>query len=86
MKLLIAALAVLCTSGVLAAQSPAALSIEPLALVNANLVNVRDGRVVRNATLVLRDGRIASIGSQPAASGVRPAVASGVASGVMSVT
>lgn len=71
MKLLIAALAVLCTSVVLAAQSPAALSIEPLALVNANLVNVRDGRVVRNATLVLRDGRIASIGSQPAASGVR---------------
>jgi imidazolonepropionase-like amidohydrolase len=35
---------------------------EPTSVVNANVVNVRDGRVTPNATIVLRDGRIASIG------------------------
>lgn len=55
----------------LAAQPPAATLIEPLALVNARVVNVRDGRVTPNVTLVLRNGRIESIGSSAAPSGVR---------------
>jgi imidazolonepropionase-like amidohydrolase len=46
-------------------------SNEPLAIVNANLVNVRDGRVTANATIVIRNGKIDSIGSGPAPSGVR---------------
>ncbi len=71
MKPLIPAIAVLCTSITLAAQGPAPLSNEPLALVNATVVNVRDGRITPNATIVLRDGRIASIGSGAAPSGVR---------------
>ena len=42
----------------------------PLALVNANVVNVRDGRITGNATVVLRNGRIESIGTAPAPTGV----------------
>lgn len=53
------------------AQRPAPPANEAIALVNANLVNVRDGRVTSNATIVLRDGRIASIGSGAAPAGVR---------------
>jgi len=42
----------------------------PLALVNANVVNVRDGRITGKATVVLRNGRIESIGTAPAPTGV----------------
>jgi imidazolonepropionase-like amidohydrolase len=41
-----------------------------LVFVNANVVNVRDGSIRRNAAMVLADGRIESIGAAPA-SGVR---------------
>lgn len=44
---------------------------EPIALTHANVVNVRDGHVTRDATLVLRNGRIESIGSSAAPSGVK---------------
>lgn len=54
--------AVLCTSVRSAAQRPAN-SHEPLALTNANVVDVRTGRILMHATIVLRDGKIASIGS-----------------------
>lgn len=40
-----------------------------LVLVNANIVNVRDGSIRRNATLVLADGRIESIGTAGGAGG-----------------
>jgi imidazolonepropionase-like amidohydrolase len=50
---------------------PAAPSNEPLALVNANLVNVRDGRVTTNATIVMRNGKIDSIGSGAAPAGIK---------------
>jgi imidazolonepropionase-like amidohydrolase len=43
----------------------------PLALVNANVVNVRDGRVTANATIVMRGGQIESIGTGAAPAGVR---------------
>ncbi len=64
-------LLVLASVASLSAQRPTTPSNEPLALVNANVVNLRDGRVTPNATLVLRDGKIASIGSGAAPSGVR---------------
>ncbi len=51
---------------------------EPLALVNANVVNVRDGRVTPNATIVLRNGRIESIGSPSTSLGAGSAALSGV--------
>jgi imidazolonepropionase-like amidohydrolase len=50
---------------------PPASVAEPLALVNANLVNVRDGKITSNATIVLRGGRIESIGAAAAPSGVK---------------
>src|SRR4026207_1633053 len=50
---------------------PAAPGADAIAIVNANLVNVRDGRVTPNALLVIRNGRIDSIGSGSAPSGVR---------------
>jgi imidazolonepropionase-like amidohydrolase len=53
------------------AQRPDAPADGPLALINANVVNVRDGRIVPNATIVVRGGRIESIGSAPAPGGVR---------------
>ena len=39
------------------------ISIDPLALTNANVVDVRTGRIIVNATIVLRNGKIESIGS-----------------------
>jgi imidazolonepropionase-like amidohydrolase len=43
---------------------------QSLALVNANAVNVRDGKIISNATVVIRDGKIVSAGSAAAPSGV----------------
>lgn len=54
-----------------AAQSSAANAPEPLALVGANVVNVRNGRITPNATVVLRGGRIESIATGAAPGGVR---------------
>jgi imidazolonepropionase-like amidohydrolase len=53
------------------AQPGAALPQEPLALVNANVVNVVDGSVRSNVTIALGDGKIASIGTTPAPAGLR---------------
>jgi imidazolonepropionase-like amidohydrolase len=43
---------------------------QPTAIVNANVVDARDGRVVPNATVVLREGKIASVGSGAAPAGI----------------
>lgn len=51
--------------------TPEALPQEPLALINANVVNVVDGSVQRNVAVVLRGGRIESIGAAAAAAGVK---------------
>jgi imidazolonepropionase-like amidohydrolase len=50
---------------------PAAPAAAPLAVINTNLVNVRDGRVTPNATIVIRGGRIESIGSGAAPAGAQ---------------
>ena len=56
---------------VLDAQRPTVAPQEPIALTNASVVNVRTGAVLRNATVVLRGGRIESVGTAAAPSGVR---------------
>ena len=69
----------ICIGTILAATGLAVSGFQPsaqraadaIAIVNANLVNVRDGRVTPNATIVIHDGRIESIGSGAAAGGVR---------------
>ena len=73
MTKLIGVIAILCTGlGIgVGGQPTSGRSTEPLALVHANLVNVRDGRVTPNATIVLRNGKVESVGSAPAPAGVR---------------
>jgi imidazolonepropionase-like amidohydrolase len=71
MKKLSLVIAVLSGAAVLGAQPAALTSSEPLALINANLVNVRDGRITANTTIVLRNGKIDAVGSGAAPAGVR---------------
>ena len=61
---------VLCGPLTVVAQRPVAEPNQPGALVHANVVDVRNGCVIPNATILLRDGRIASIGVEPAPGGV----------------
>jgi imidazolonepropionase-like amidohydrolase len=44
---------------------------EPLALINANVVDVRAGRVLPAVTVVIRDGRIESVGKAASTSGLK---------------
>jgi imidazolonepropionase-like amidohydrolase len=67
----IAAALLLAGSAAVVSQHRQTTDNSPLALTNANVVNVRDGRVTSNVTIVLREGRIASVGSGPAPAGVR---------------
>ena len=54
------------------AQGPQAVPTnEPLALTNASVINVRNGQVSKGATIVLRNGRIESVGTTAAPTGVR---------------
>ena len=71
-QLAVAATTAALMSGGLAAQGARALpgAAGPLALTHANVVNVRDGHITRDATVLLRNGRIESIGAGPAPSGV----------------
>jgi imidazolonepropionase-like amidohydrolase len=60
--------------GAQGSQAPAgffSVSQDPVALINANVINVRDGQIARGVTLVLRSGKIESIGSGQAPAGVR---------------
>jgi imidazolonepropionase-like amidohydrolase len=58
------AIAVLSAAALGAVQPPApapaipGISVQPLALVNANVINIRDGRIAMRTTMVLRDGHI----------------------------
>ncbi|MFQ5744811.1 MAG: hypothetical protein ACE5HV_14665, partial [Acidobacteriota bacterium] len=65
--LLLAAAAGLLAGSSLAAEqqgsAPATLPLQPIALVHANVVDVHTGDVGRDITVVLRDGRIAEVGS-----------------------
>ena len=44
---------------------------EPLALIHANVLDVRTGRIAANQTVVLRDGRIENISGAAAAAGIK---------------
>lgn len=44
---------------------------EPLALIHANVLDVRTGRIAANQTVVLRGGKIESVGVASAAAGIR---------------
>jgi imidazolonepropionase-like amidohydrolase len=71
MKRLVSTCAVLFLAAAASAQRPMAPPNDPIALTHANVVNVRDGRITANATIVLRDGRIAAIDTNAPPSGVR---------------
>jgi imidazolonepropionase-like amidohydrolase len=61
--------------GVLSAQAPARPAPQdPLALVllNGHVVDVRDGSIARSATIVMRAGRIESVGKDAPPPGVKP--------------
>ena len=67
--LTIVALAVAIPALAAQTQGPGAiLSADPIAITNANVVNTRTGQVIPNATIVVREGRIVSIGA-PAPAG-----------------
>jgi len=68
---LFSAVTVLCLPVLMLAQPVSPPINEPLALVNANVINVRDGRMTANATIVMRDGRIESVGAGAAPPGTR---------------
>jgi imidazolonepropionase-like amidohydrolase len=60
------------TLAIARAQGPQAPpSNDPVALTNANLINVRNGQVSRGTTIVLRNGTIEFIGTSAPPSGVR---------------
>ena len=60
----------LAVSTLVSAQRSTLSAAEPAVLLNANVVNVRDGKILPNTTVVLRDGKIVSVGSVAAPSGV----------------
>ena len=63
--------AIACLGVSLAGQQSASPAADPLAIVNASLVNVRDGRVTPGTTIVLRGGRIESIGPAAPPAGIK---------------
>jgi imidazolonepropionase-like amidohydrolase len=71
MKPSVALAAAGCLVATLAAQQTPNASVEPLALVHANVVSVRDGRIAAGVTIVLRNGRIESIGTNAVPAGVK---------------
>jgi imidazolonepropionase-like amidohydrolase len=60
----------LAVSTLVSAQRSTLPAQAPTALVNANVVSVRDGTILPKATMVLRDGKIVSVGSAAAPSGL----------------
>ncbi|MFN2444807.1 MAG: amidohydrolase family protein [Vicinamibacterales bacterium] len=64
-------LALVLWSPELSAQTAGAIAQEPLTLINAVVLNVVDGTMTANRTVVLREGRIASTGTGAAPSGTR---------------
>ncbi len=61
----------LATAAAWGAAQPEPSAPAVLALVNANVVDPRDGRIAPRATVVVREGRIDSVGSAPAPPGVQ---------------
>jgi imidazolonepropionase-like amidohydrolase len=70
-RVLTSSILALFSVAILGAQRPAVATQEPIALINANVVDVRDGTIVRNSTAVMRGGRIESVMPAAAPAGVR---------------
>lgn len=70
MRLLLPALCLAAALSLNAQGPPPVAAQQPLALVNARVVTVADGSVQPGMTLILRDGRIASVAVAPAPSGI----------------
>ncbi len=75
-RLLLAAFAIVCTTGLVtsAPRQDSTANRGPIpqrtmALVNANVVDVRTGDIRPNATVILQEGKIASIGTDPVPAG-----------------
>ena len=64
-------LALMATGCGAVAFAQAGKAAEPLALIRANVLDVRTGRIAVNQTVVLRDGRIETISGGPAAAGMK---------------
>jgi imidazolonepropionase-like amidohydrolase len=71
LRLITSSVLVLLSLASLGAQRSGLPPQEPLALTNASVVNVRTGAVERNVTVMMRGGRIESVGSAAAPAGVR---------------
>ena len=69
-RIAISSVAFIASLAVLSAQR-GPLPLDVIALTNASVVNVRTGAIQRGATMILRDGRIDSIGAGPAPAGAR---------------
>jgi imidazolonepropionase-like amidohydrolase len=63
-------LVALCVAA-LGAQRPAVPPQEAIALINANVVDVRTGSIARSSAVVMRGGRIESVGPAPSGAGLR---------------
>ncbi len=70
-RLLTSAVLVFSSAALLGAQRAPVPPQEPLALINASVVDVRNGTIARNSTVMLRGGRIESVNSSAAPAGVR---------------
>src|SRR5262245_33449052 len=70
-RLTLLVLIVVAVSMSLEAQRTGPAPQDPVALVNASVVNVRDGRITPNAVVTLRAGRIESVGAGAPAAGMR---------------
>jgi imidazolonepropionase-like amidohydrolase len=66
----ISSVLLICCLVALAAQRGPA-PVEGIALINANVINVRTGAIQRNATVVMRGGLIETLGPGPAPTGTR---------------
>ena len=64
-RLLTSSILLVLAAVAVAAQRPAVAPQEPITLINANVVDVRTGAIARNSAVVMRAGRVESVGSPP---------------------
>lgn len=70
-RLLTSSIAIALAAVTVTAQRPVVPPQEPIALINANVVDVRSGTIQRNTAVVIRGGRIDAVGAAAAPAGVR---------------
>lgn len=70
-KLVTSSILALLAAVTLGAQRPVVPPQESIALINANVIDVRSGNVARNSAVIIRGGRIESVGTASAPAGFR---------------